>query len=395
MTEYRIAKGWKIFIYIFFSALILVFIWLMLLPFVPGLTDDASLKNHGIVWSLSFFAIIILVLAGLWDTYISCITIDNTSIRYRGLGTNRYYLFTEIKGFRYADKYIFIEPLEAGAKKIKIHQYFERQDELKAWLEENFINLDEATIAEEEKEILQNEEFGNDASEREALLIDARRIASWLNGGAIVITLWAFIFPEPYEVVLLVCALLPFAAIFFLWKYKGLIKLNDKEKSAYPNLFTALIFPAGALVVRALIDYDIDDYSNVWKLLVITGSLFSFFIFYIVTQGTDNRSNKAISLLLAAIVGFVYAFGAVICYNCNFDKSKPDVFETAVVRMHINSGKSTSYHLTLAPWGKHADEDDITVSKSLYNQLHEGDKVNLYLKKGSLNIPWVIVGKGN
>ena len=74
-----------------------------------------------------------------------------------------------------------------------------------------------------------------------------------------------------------------------------------------------------------------------------------------------------------------------------YDESNPETFQSKVLDKRISSGKTTTYYLKLTAWGGQTESDDVSVSEELYNYLEVDDNVNIYLKKGQLDIPWFIV----
>jgi hypothetical protein len=142
------------------------------------------------------------------------------------------------------------------------------------------------------------------------------------------------------------------------------------------------------LCLRALLDYNILDYSKVWAPSILIALIF------IAIMAIDNKEFKFKNaadyfvIIVFSIFMFGYGFGAVITMNCLYDKSKPETFNATVLNKRISSGKSTTYYLELSPWGKQKEIDEVSVSKGLYNRLDKDDKVNIYFMKGQFDIPW-------
>lgn len=88
---------------------------------------------------------------------------------------------------------------------------------------------------------------------------------------------------------------------------------------------------------------------------------------------------------------FGFSFGTIVFINCWYDKSAPDYYNAEVLGKRISSGKSTTYYIELAPWGPQKKNEEVSVNKNLYNDLEVSDGVDIYYKKGLLNIPWLII----
>jgi hypothetical protein len=50
-----------------------------------------------------------------------------------------------------------------------------------------------------------------------------------------------------------------------------------------------------------------------------------------------------------------------------------------------------TYKLELAAWGPRQEIKEVSVPAYLYEQLEEGEIVNIYLKAGLLEVPWFVV----
>jgi len=94
-SEYKIAKGWAIFIYVFIPGLIALFIWLFIQSFI-----NPEFKG-GIGWFFMAVAppMIIGMAIGIKDTYVRQLIINNHSITSIGAFSQRELQFHEIKGF--------------------------------------------------------------------------------------------------------------------------------------------------------------------------------------------------------------------------------------------------------------------------------------------------------
>jgi hypothetical protein len=65
MKEYKIARGWAIFIYITAPLMIALFAWALLMPFIPGMKGEISSKAY---WFLGPISIGMITLMVSWST---------------------------------------------------------------------------------------------------------------------------------------------------------------------------------------------------------------------------------------------------------------------------------------------------------------------------------------
>lgn len=390
MRTYKLTKAWTIAIYIFAPCLIALFLFLLLLPFIPAFNDGTSNQIFWFMAPLSIGMIALSVL-GLMDAVKGRFVIANDHIYSRGVFTTRTLMLDEIKGFRISDKYIFVEPLDDEKKNIKISTYFGKTEEIIEWLQACYPDLDLQNVAKEEEEILENESFGATVYQREEKLVKARRTAKTLNWAGSLIGLWAFFWPTPYNLVLSTAIAIPVVCLIVVKMHDGLIRLDEKKASAYPSVFWAFFITSLAVFLRALLDFHIFDYSNVWVLSLLIAVVFTGLLAFRNPAYSFQKGKDYLALLGIVILAGCFGFGAVITSNCLMDGPDAVQYQAQVLNKRISSGKTTTYYIELTPWGVQKEKDEVAVSKTLYYELQQEDPVNIYLKKGKLAIPWFIV----
>jgi hypothetical protein len=79
--------------------------------------------------------------------------------------------------------------------------------------------------------------------------------------------------------------------------------------------------------------------------------------------------------------------------NALLDQSTPQAFRVVVTAKHVNRGKSTTYHLKLAPWGPNVGGQDLMVPYSQYAGIKPGDTVCMLLRPGALRVAWSELGR--
>jgi hypothetical protein len=227
MKEYKISRGWAIFIYITLPLFIALFGWLFIMPFATGSEND--LKTFWFLGPMSIGMIVLLVV-GLRETIKGRFVIDNNRIFSVGAFSNKELMFDEIKGYRITEKYILIESNNENKKKIKVSTYFGNTDEIVQWLSDNYPDLDVVNVKQEKEEILSNEEFGYTTEEREIKLQKAFKTAKVLNWTGGIIGVWVLFFPKPYEYAIIASAVLPVICLVVVKYFNGLIRINEKKR---------------------------------------------------------------------------------------------------------------------------------------------------------------------
>lgn len=299
--------------------------------------------------------------------------------------------FKYIKGYTVDKDYINVVPINEFFKTIKISKFFKNFNEILAILSQNFQHLEILPKKIEDEEILYNENFGPTKEIRGRNLLKAKKISTTINWAAALSAFLAFIYPFPYVYALFANILIPLFALFVIIKMDGLIHIEDRENSVYPNQVNAFVFPSLALIYRVLADYNILYYSNLWwPVILITVTIF-FILFSIKYKVIANNKQNNFLFIILLFFFFIYSYGTVVFINCYFDNSTPKIFTAKVKNKLINKGNTNLYYLQLSAPEYPTDNVDIKVKKALFNKIKVNEKIQVVVKSGKLNIPWMYI----
>lgn len=390
MKEYKLAKGWAIFIYLTAPLLIVVFGYLLLMPFLPGAKAPKAMQLYWFFAPLSLGMLAVFSI-GLINTWIGRFVIAADRVFTKGIFSNRQLLFEQIKGYRTDGMYIFIVPAAKGLKQIKVSHYFSGANEIVAWLAANFPNLDVQQEADEEEAMLANEALGCTVEEREAQVLKARGRARTLNTAGGLVAASTCFWPQPYEAVVFACLLLPVICVLVSRTSNRLIRIEERRSKAYPSVFVSLFFPSLAICIRALLDFHLLRYGNVWKGTLLFAALLMALLLVKNKAFVFQQVKTYATLAGLAVLSLAYGYGATLTLNSIFDQSAVSVYHAQVLSKRVQSGKTTTYYLSLSPWGPQKKVDDIAVQRSLYSRLQVNDDVSIYLRQGRFAIPWFVV----
>lgn len=387
--EYRTAKGWSIFTYIFTPFLIALFVCVGIMPFMIG--------------EFSWWLVVLLVptsigmamfmIYGLLSTYKGKLIIHSDKVIEIGVFKDQQLELSNIKGFRIDRNYAYLIPKNDESKVIKVSHFIENKSTFDQWLYANFLDVDIIEGAREIEEIMANEQFGTTVDEREGKLKRARVVARLLNVMGSLLAALLFFYPRPYGLLTLIALILPVFILASLHFFKGLIRIDQKSNSGFPSIFYGLIFPGMALAFRSYMDFDILEYRNLWLPTIAITIATSLIMISSTSEIKFKKAADYANVVSIVIFVFVYSTGAIINYNCFYDNSQPEHFSSEILNMRISTGKSTTYYVELASWGLATESDEVSISKSLYNQLEIGKSVNIYLMQGKLNIPWFEISR--
>lgn len=390
MKEYKMAKGWAIFIFVTAPLMIGLFSMPILLLFIPNWRTNEPAEFFWFAIPVSI-VLIALMIAGIADTIVSKVTLTEQSIDYKNILFRRSIQLNEIKGFRIDDKYLFIEAKTPGVKRVKISTYFGKLEELVVILANRYPDLNEREAEESYQTIIKDDNYGFSVTERRVQLQKAKVSATIMNWAAGVIAAWTFFWPVPYPVAIVASILCPIVVIILLKIFRGLIHLNDRKNSPYPSLFWAFFISSMALALRALLDLNIYDHEGVWWLVLPMTLLLSGVLFIGNREFDWQKGRDIFTASVIVCIIFAYSYVAVLSTNCTFDQSNSTLFRTQILEKEISSSKTTTYYFHLAPWEQGNTRELVSVNKQLYQQLQEGDSVQVLFFEGRWGIPWFIV----
>ncbi len=388
MKSYSLAPGWKIFIIVFCIIIMGAGVAGFIYAFFHS-TDPTATMLVSIASGLA-------IIAGIWmivETIVSKIILGEDYIRSITLFTKRELLFSQIKGYSQDENYIYLAPVSNDLKRIKVYIYMGANRELRQWIERRYNNLTLSMADQTMREVMLDERYGSGRKERKLLFEKARRDATVINitsciaAGGIFIQQVSF-----YAVILAIIA--PWIAIAYMYYYKGLIAIDTYKNSPLPSNFIAVCAPSFILFITGGININVQDATNIWLPAIAIGFLMGLFLVVTAIRGalSTNRTATWAAAFLYLFFIPVYSYGTVLSLNTRLDDSRPAYFETEVLSKHVSKGKSTSYHLQLAPWGPVHNTEDVRVGKDFYFRTDLNSKVGIALKKGWLDIPWFTVG---
>lgn len=386
--EYRIAKGWEIFIWICLPLLMILFGWLGIMPY----TEEKFNLTLALILTPIALGLEFLMILGLIDTRKNKLIIEKDKIINIGIFNTKKLNINNVKGFKVDKNYLSFFPKNKRDKKIKVSTYVGSFGELLSWSEQQFNNLDLEEFVSEEKEILENKEFGRTQEEREDSLVKAKKTTKIINTISWIVALSTWFYPHFYQIQIILCAILPIVGLIIYKTSKGLIRLDEKPNSPYPNIHSTLIIPSLTLLIRALVDFTIFDYSNLWSLILTIIAMFGVLILKDSNVQYDFKKGLTyLTVLGTLLISGAYAYGLLITTNAAFDESEPITYDTKILNKRISSGKSTTYYLELDKWGPQSKIDEVSVAKDIYNSKEIGDKAVVYFNNGLYKIPYYFV----
>ena len=386
--EYRVSNAAKILYFILAGFCILM--GAALLVYVVGARGFAE-QVAEIIGSI--IILLMGVVVGLRVFRLS-LTIDGYSLTMKDVFSSRTILFSEIDGYRMGPKNQIYIVLKKDGKRFRLSQGLGKQQELLQWLAENYTDIDVRENKREMQDLLGNERFGLTKEDRQARLEMARKIDRASTVVGVGLLFWSLFASQPYELVMVLLFVVPWLAVAVTGYFKGLMKLYKRKSSPYPSIVQLFFFTVFGVWVAVLRDFNLYELGSKAWLLLVGGMILAAVICIVVCwPAIVTSSKKILTYPCIVVMAGLYSYSLLVYSNCYYDRSDPEVYPVEITGKRESSGRTTSYYLSLSPWGPYKNGKEISVPRSFYVAVKEQDPVNVVAKKGKWGLPWFWVEK--
>jgi hypothetical protein len=232
--------------------------------------------------------------------------------------------------------------------------------------------------------------LGQTPEERMARLASTRKVAANFHAVTLIAALWIYLAPQADLLAILVLVLLPWLAIVRLARSSHLCRFdfeNDRT-DVRPNLALIVVMPGLMLVLCANCDVSVFD----WQRALAAGALTATVLSCAVLRSNVGRHAPPAAALVLWALTCAYGYGAVVLLDSGLDLAAHNHYKVAVLARHGHRGfRTSSYHLTLAPWGPRSKPSDVRVRRALYARMPPGSTVCVEDGPGALGISWYVV----
>ncbi|TWJ02569.1 hypothetical protein JN11_01542 [Mucilaginibacter frigoritolerans] len=379
MEEFTNSRGYKIFYSI--AAFLMIAFALFLLSLDRSRTGDGLLAFPIVIFLLALWIIVSQIRRKIIISADGIISIN-------AFGTKEIPT-ANVKGCRITPKVIVIESAAPNHTKITINNYSDlgNSEDLAKWLKENFADLNEVDLKQEQEKLANDTSLGATEEERNKKIEKAKQISIAYNIWGGVGGFAMLFFSNKFTVLFLF--LYPLAGILVMQFSSGLIKfVSDSKRSVYWFIVIGFMVPAIITLVKSIGDYEIYQFQNAFILIIISALFISFLLY---KTGINNALPKGGQIFFMLLISVMYMYGNIVTINCVFDESKPQIIYTKVESVDISNSKGTHYYLYLKPWEEHGSPGSIEVSSKIYYRHPVGSSITVNLKHGLFNIPWFTV----
>jgi hypothetical protein len=278
---------------------------------------------------------------------------------------------------------------DPARRAVKLPLVFSIDPQFDEWLRP-IPDADAIAAAALEADIRSAAELGGSPEERLANFARARQYAQYGASAALALYLWSVLYPRPYLVIIGLLMLLPWAAVGLMVRYPGVYQVagtsppSTPAASRRPDL-AAMILSAGiVLALRATMDVHTLGWEALAPWAVAAGALLGSSVFR-VNRGVRRGWQTALVIILGSCA---YGYGAATIANAVLDRSTPSIFRPLVLGKHSSTGRHTTYHLLLTPWGDRKVAENVTVSPTLFRAASVGEPVCVVMRSGALGSGW-------
>jgi hypothetical protein len=324
--------------------------------------------------------------AGLiWFTLRSRLILEGTELTAVSMFQTRVVEQSEIEGIRtYSSRNGTYRALclKRGGGPITFSN-FSTDSAFAAWLEQ-FPDLDERDRKAALEKISEDQELGATPEERLEALTRAKRLYIAACAVAVAAAIGYSLAPMPWRLwCFVVVAMMPVLACFLLYRSPTLYALGKNRADPRVDMTLLLLIAGFGLFFRG-VGLNYVSSGPLVEDGIFIGIVFLVALFRPATRG----SQRAGMLIPVCLFAGLYAFGLVAGADTVSDTAAPRTFQTIVAGKHLRHGKSTTYYLTLEPWGPFAQARSVQVSASRYRETGFGDTVCVALHAGYLHADW-------
>jgi hypothetical protein len=312
------------------------------------------------------------------------VTLTSNAIEYSEIFGHTSFSRSQFAGWRLqpsTPSLLLLTPKEKGSKSARIAMVFQLDETFCDWLD-TLTDLDEEVATLSSRDILENSDIGSTANERESAFERGRLLSKIVNAIGCAVGLWGFVYPRPYGLAIGALFVLPWVALEIVHRSHGLFRLDAHKKDVHPNVAFAFLVPSMILMLRGVLDFSALSW---WRLVAYGASLAV--VLCARAKWADSSLGKK-QIVVFYILAFCYGLGAVSAVNGYLDVSDPVLYRATVLGKHVSRGRTTTYRLTLVPWGPRTGENTVEIPKEMYDVVNIGDSVCPSVKRGALGVAW-------
>ena len=340
--------------------------------------------------------LVLLFLSGFAHVLRAKLTVGEEGVTVRGILRTRAIPWKRLEGYRWIRGRMNV--YAAGSELPIEIAYFEDRDALQAILGSRLRALDAEVTEREAREIREDLSLGLTQAEKDAALAEMRRLARALNWSAYVAAGAggvSVIAGAPEWLQTLAAGVLITLSLMLLGlalSHPNRLRLDYREGSIYPEGASGLM--GASMGLGAMAALDPHTLLGGRLLFWVAGVGAAFALAWITVErerlAQHMRSVVGVANVLAfAAFSAFWASGAVVLVNRHADFSQATWSATRVEALRTKGRSAKSYLVRVAPWGGMPEAIELEVPRKAYRALKAGMDVEVVVRAGALDIPWV------
>ncbi len=303
---------------------------------------------------------------------------------------------TDIKGRRWLRpgkgfSVLALVPGDEYVKQLHVALVFKTDEAFALWVAQ-LPDLDAQEVMESHVELIRHLYPDLSSEERARRMKRLQHLATGVNGAAIAFFAAGFLLPDPDYLVFAALVALPWVAIAAVARFQPLYRFGGRSTDRHLDLTSPLILPGFILTWRAVSELETLD----WKGPAMLASAIGLLLTGAAARVDPWFQKQRWALLVSGLMTCLYGYGAGMELNALADRSAPRVYPVVVAAKHVSEdSKSTTWYLTLNPWGPMTESKDVSVSAARYRLTEPGDSVCVMLRPGAFRIAWYRVAACN
>jgi hypothetical protein len=213
---------------------------------------------------------------------------------------------------------------------------------------------------------------------------EARVVANLLTVAGVALGAWAVLYPHPWPVIVAACVAAPGVAAVVINASGGAIGFDSPKGSRKPSIGFLAIVPTAGMALRVAFS---THFLN-WTDFVIPAVLGAIVAGGAMVAATPPAQRRSVVIGALGFLGAIWGAVAFMGVDTALDLGAPRTFSPTVLDQRISRGKSTSYYLTVSPWGPRAGNDEVQVESKVYYGVSPGQTVCITLHTGLLHAAW-------
>lgn len=211
------------------------------------------------------------------------------------------------------------------------------------------------------------------------------RLGYLFNVLTVIAAIWVFFLPYSLTGGAIMNILLPIAAIFAQWKYRGFFHSKTRNSTkALSSFFVAILLPPLLLSIKVMIAVHIvHPFSVLPVLFLLTAACVAFCLI----RFRRLRSKTVFWSLMLFVFAFLYS-GVLTTNSMGTTKIIAQYQATIENKYTRHTYRSTAHYLVLSAWDNYPDKNDISVDLQTYYQASVGDTLHISQERGLWGIEW-------